>query len=175
MFNEIRKYPKFNTKNRNGLTDYIDYLLWSEVTYPIMTGYDMYFRNFIVIKFWINGEKIMQTFFERHTNYYQRNTWGKYGWQGCGHATPNLLIETIGGMTKEQFDFIEEIVKNGKGIIKEEIRPYKKSYIGKSIYILDYYAALIIQKYWRKCRYNPKYQMCKRVQNRGIDELYGIT
>ena len=175
MVKELRKYPKFNTKDRNGITDYIDYLLWSEVKHSIMTGCDMFYRNFIVIKFWIDGEKVMETFFERHTNYSQRNTWGNYGWQGCGHATPNLLIETTGGMKKKQFEFIEEIVKNGKAEVKDEIIPYKQSYIGKTAYILDHYAATVIQRYWRKCRYDPKYEMCKKVQNRGIDELYEIN
>ncbi len=36
-------------------------------------------------------------------------------------------------------------------------------------------AALVITKAWKKCRYNPKYKMCWKVQLRDLEENCGMT
>ena len=169
------KFPIFNTGNKNGYTDYIDYLKWYEITHSIMTGKDMFGRQFIVIKMIIDKNKIMQTFFERHQNLYT-NKWGYSGWMGCGHAT-QLLFDTCGGMTKSQYKFIEELVNNKSATITEDINPCNKKNIGKKVYIFDekrWNAAKLIQKNWKIVRYDPKYKMCERVLNRNMDEIYGL-
>ena len=102
-------YPEFDTGERNGITDYLDYFKWSEIKHPVMTGKDMFTRQFIVIKMIINNTKIMQTLFERHENLYS-NKWGRSGWMGCGHAT-QLLFDTCGGMNEKQYKFIEELLE----------------------------------------------------------------
>lgn len=56
---------------------------------------------------------------------------------------------------------------------KEPITYKKKNSIDGMCSIINMYkAAIIIQKNWRLCRYNPKYKMCEKVQNRN---LYIIT
>ena len=106
LFNKLNdKYDKLDTGNRNGSTDYIDYLDWDEVKYPIMCGIDKFNRPFFVLKFIINDDvnsKYMQTYFQRYTN-------DKYVWQACGHATPEI-ISSSGGIDKDQIKFLEAII-----------------------------------------------------------------
>ena len=59
---DFRHYPLLNIQCRQGSTDYIDFIKWDEVIYPVMVGIDKFKRKFMVIKFWINNRQIMQTF-----------------------------------------------------------------------------------------------------------------
>jgi hypothetical protein len=157
--------PYLNIGSRVGYTDYIDFLTWNEVTSPVMKGTDVYGRNFIVLKMIINDKKIMQTFFKR----YSRGTC----WMGCGHATTNL-ISTYGGMNEEQAHFLRELIQQGENIIDIDINPEFESFIGNKVYIYDenrQRAAIIIQRAWRKCRYEPRYEMCSRVQMNNLNEI----
>ena len=100
---DYSKIPILNIGNRTGVTDYIDFISWDEVTSPVMRGQDIYGREFFVIKFLVDNKiKLMQTFFQRYS--IEEDLW-----QGCGHATEQL-IETCGGMRPEQFKFIERII-----------------------------------------------------------------
>ena len=158
--------PYLNIGSRVGFTEYIDFLTWNEVTSPIMKGTDIYGRHFIVIKMIVNDKKIMQTFFKRYSN-------GTY-WMGCGHATPNL-ISTNGGMIEEQVNFLRELIQQGENIINIDINPEFECFIGNKVYIYDenkVRAAIIIQRAWRKCRYDPKYEMCYLVQMRNHQQIY---
>ena len=157
--------PYLNIGSRVGYTDYIDFLTWNEVTSPVMKGTDVYGRHFIVLKMIINEKKIMQTFFKR----YSRGTC----WMGCGHATTNL-ISTFGGMKEEQAHFLRELIQQGENIIDIDINPEFESFIGNKVYIYDenkVRAAIIIQRAWRKCRYEPRYEMCSRVQMNNLNEI----
>ena len=165
MFNvDNSKIPYLEIGNRQGHTDYIDFLKFDEVTHPIMRGLDLWGRQFYVIKFLVNNEeKLMQTFFQRYSRIDSL-------WQGCGHATVNL-IDTSGGMSKEQFLFLEQIINGEKVKLEEKHRPVKfaNKNIKPDIFVELYderkiNAAITIQKYWRLCRYNPSYKMCERVQ-----------
>ena len=168
VFDYNMKLPILDIGNRIGMTEYIDFIPWNEVTEPVMKGFDIYKRCFIVIKFLVNEDKkphkIMQTFFERYT--YNTNLW-----MGCGHCSKNLLF-TDGGMTQKQFEFIEEILKGKTMTIEEGINSCFK--IGSTVKLLnekEWDAAEIIQKYWRLCRYDPTYTMCKKIQTRNLENI----
>ena len=64
-----KNIPILNLGRRCGHTEYIDFIRWKEVTSPIMTGYDLFGRKFVVIKFIIEESQIpiMQTFFQRYS------------------------------------------------------------------------------------------------------------
>ena len=47
---KIEKYPYLNIGDKIGDTEYIDFLQWDEVKYPVMYGVDSYNRLFFVIK-----------------------------------------------------------------------------------------------------------------------------
>jgi len=135
--------PLLNIGKKVGITEYIDFLVWDEVTSPIMQGYDIFGRRFIVIKMVINNIKIMQTFFQRYSN-------GKL-WMGCGHATINL-IETSGGMDKSQFLLLSKIISEGKAIIEECHIPISELFVNNTVELFNqdkWNSTLIIQKYWR--------------------------
>jgi hypothetical protein len=159
--------PKKYIGNRIGGTDYIDFLSWKEITEPAMMGVDCYSRYFIVIKFLINRkdkepEKIMQTFFQRHS-------YSKL-WMGCGHATQNLMW-TDGGMKQEQFQFLDRILK---GEILEIPNNINSIYPDGTVSLYDekkWKAVEKIQKQWRLCRYNPRYKMCETVQMRNYETI----
>ncbi len=158
--------PILDIGNRMGATQYLDFLSWDEVTYPVMKGTDIYGRYFIVIKMLVNDKKIMQTFFKRYSD-------GK-GWMGCGHATANL-IETPGCMKEAQIQLIKDIINEKNPILKEEhipVGPPSKNAINKKVFLYDerkIKAAVVIQRAWLKCRYDPSYKMCYRVQNNNLE------
>jgi hypothetical protein len=155
--------PILDLGNREGWTQYIDFIKWEEVDYPFMKGRDKYNRYFIVVKMIINEKKIMQTYFQRYTS--------GTGWMGCGHATTNLL-ETPGCMKQKQIELVNEIIKDNNPIVKEEHIPCLDSFINSKVSLYDekkIYAAIVIQKAWIKCRYDPKYLMCQQVQNTNLD------
>ena len=175
IFDLPKNTPKLEIYNRCGYTDYIDFLKWNEIEAPIMYGIDCYGRSFIVIKFIIieTGKKIMQTFFQRYTR--------GSSWMGCGHAT-SLLIDTIGGMSKDQIEFIQNII-NGKNVTMEDKhRPdtYTGFYFNENsnskytVSLFDekkHIAATTIQNAWKLCRYDPIYKMCSKVQIRNLDDI----
>lgn len=151
---------------RVGWTQYIDFITWEEVTDPIMKGRDCYHRKFIVIKFVVNQTRVMQTFFQRYT--------GGDGWMGCGHATTNLF-DTSGGMRDNQIEFIRKITEGSKCILTEDLSPCLQTFVDMEVELYDEKkerAAIVIQKAWLRCRYNPGYQMCHRVQNRNLDDIF---
>ena len=159
--------PKLDLGSRKGWTDYIDFITWDEVKYSVMKGIDCLGRKFIVVKFLVDKSKIMQTFFQRYSN-------GE-GWMGCGHATINL-IDTSGYMNIEQMDFIRRIIEGETVKINENYSPCNYKFIDQKVELLDLEkikAAKIIQNAWIQCRYNPKYKMCHRVQNRNLDIICG--
>lgn len=114
---------------RGGTTDYIDFIQYNEVIYPLMKGIDMFGRHFVVIKFKLkfnfsnvniseirykkpildskNSIILMQTFFQRYTPQCAQSLGGL--WMGCGHATENLL-DTPGGLNDNQLKFLEKII-----------------------------------------------------------------
>ena len=119
--------PNLDIGNRHGVTDYIDFIRIDEVTHSVMKGIDKYCRKFIVIKFIVDGEHIMQTFFQRY------NT-GKL-WMGCGHFT-RQLIDTTGGIKDNQIILITNIIINGNAIILKDHIPVLTSNINKTV-LLD--------------------------------------
>jgi hypothetical protein len=151
------KLPILDIGQRHGHTDYIDFITLSEVKYPIMKGTDCFRRSFIVIKCVIDNRVIMQTFFQRYSDYTS-------GWMGCGHAT-SFLIDTSGGMDQLQFKLIGELILEKPITIQEHHRPDFIKFIGKPVYPYRLYlAANTIKKQWTLCRWNPNYQMCKTIQ-----------
>lgn len=104
-FINFQNYPSLDVGNRNGATDYIDYLKWDDVKHPVMTGVDKFKRKFIVVKMKVGSAKVMQTFFQRYT--------GGTLWMPCGHATDLLL--NVRRMTDNDFKLIKNIIE-GKTI-----------------------------------------------------------
>lgn len=163
--------PILDIGDRFGPTDYIDFIQWNEVTSPVMCGIDKDSRKFLVIKFIVNGTmKFMQTFFQRYTNC-------NYNWQGCGHATPTLFETSGTGITDEQWRLIKDVVEGNHVKIKEAHRFALDYELKHKDYTVELYdekkeaATKIIQKYWRLCRYNPKYKMCEKVQTNNLEEI----
>ena len=157
--------PILNIEDRIGYTQYIDFIKWDEFTNPIIKGYDIFGRKFVVIKMIINDIKIMQTFFQRHS-------FGRL-WMGCGHATVNL-IDTSSGMSNEQFNLISQIINKEKVKIRSEHRPVLDSFIDNYVVLyneIKWNAAIKIQKAWRTCRWNPEYIMCANISLKKINNI----
>ena len=158
---DLTNIPVLDIGNRQGSPDYIDFLKWEEVTEPIMKGIDIFNRTFIVVKLIINNNKIMETYFQRYT----RET---SHWHCCGHAT-SLLISTTGGMNESQANYIKSLVEKGEVQIEIKHRPENKYkyMIGQIVRIFNekkWNASIIIQRHFRKCRYDPSYKMCGNIQ-----------
>ena len=104
--------PVLNIGNRQGSTDYIDFITYDEVTSPIMTGVDKFNRRFIVIKAEFEGidKKFMQTFFQRYTD---GDRWIS--------DFRNNFIETVGGMTEDQMLLIQDLLDGEEVVIEEKL------------------------------------------------------
>ena len=164
---DIKDFPLLYLGNRKGHTDYIDFIKWEEVTSPIMKGYDCFNRKFIVIKMIVDNVKIMQTFFQRYSA-------NPKLWMGCGCSTTNL-IDTSGSMDNNQLKLLIELLNNKRAFILKEHRPWRNHFINKWVYVYDdkqWNAALVIQKYWRLCRYNPNYKLCHTIQTKNLHDIY---
>lgn len=163
--------PILDIGRRVGQTDYIDFLKWDEVTESVMKGIDVYGRHFIVIKVSIGDINLMETYFQRYSDCFSK-------YQACGHATPNFF-DTIGtGLDSDQIDLLKRVINKEEVIIEDIHRPWFNKYIGKRVKLYENKkekAAIIIQRQWRKCRYDPSYEMCKKVQfNNEKDIVEGV-
>ena len=80
-----------------------------------------------------------------------------------------ILIDTSCGMSKTQLTLVEDIINNKEVIINDDHRPHLKRFIGKKVKLNKYNQEIIdavktIQKYWKICRYNPNYELCRKIQ-----------
>ena len=165
----LQRFPIF-TFDEVRTSSYLDFFKFKEIKYPVVTGKDIFDRNFIVVKMKVTSKKstkiIMQTFFQRYGDSNEL-------WMGCGHATINL-INTHGGMGEEQFKLIKDIV-NGKTIILNNgYRLSSSKFNGCQVSLFDQEkekAAMIIQKYWKRSIYDPSYKLCKIIQIKRIREI----
>lgn len=129
IFELINHYPILDTKDRNGLTDYIDYIELSEVNDMVVRGKDKFYRPFFTIKFKVDElEPAIQTFFQRYSN-------DSNCWMGCGNFTHNL-IDTSGGTNIIQFRFLRDLIKNKTATITKEISPCSEYFIGKKVTLI---------------------------------------
>lgn len=113
LYSNLEKLPKLDIGNRVGGTDYIDFISLKEVEHPLMSGIDCYGRQFMVVKAKVNNKIIMQTFFKRYSD--------SHLWMGCGHAT-RLFMETSGGMSIEQIQWLIDLIKHGKATLTDKHR-----------------------------------------------------
>ncbi len=151
-----------------GDTDYIDFLTHDEVPKNIMKGIDYYNRKFITIKCgWYNMKdmkfhRTSQVFFQRYTN--------DLHWQSASFEGSFIL--TSGGISKEQYQLINDLVDGKLLKLEEHHRPagMKQNCIIASMDYWENYFAIKIQKQWIKCRYSPEYTVCKRILNKQFDE-----
>ena len=169
---------EFDLKGRMGSTDYIDFLFPNEVPYNKVKGKDIYDRNFIILKVGIYDLKkfklrrIGQVFFQRYSNTDLSYSFYFYNWQGA--SLDGEFIGTGGGINQNQIKLISDIVDNKLVKLEDYHKPYNfRSGDYKLIASMDYWedrAARIIQKQFIKCRYEPKYTICKNILKRQFDE-----
>ena len=93
---------------------------------------------------------------------------------GCAYAGKPDLLETYGGMRDEEKQFIIDLIKNGEAKITEDLRLNYPASVGDTVYVYcqkRWDAAITLQTHWRKCRYDPRYEMCHKIQLRGSDDI----
>ena len=160
--------PIHDIGRKVGFTDYIDFIQLKDVDHPFMKGTDVYCRKFIVVKMIVNNEvKIMDTYFQRYTD----NT--RY-WMACGHATKHTLLNTVGtGLIPEQIELLKKILSGETVKLEEKHNTDFGNFIGDYVRLYNERgdAAKVIQKYWKECRYNPKYKMCQKIQYDGLVDI----
>ena len=167
----LKNLPELNIGDRIGATGYIDFILKEEITHPVMKGRDRYGRKFIVIKAIVDNKICIQTFFQRYNDTVQ--LW--MGSQVLGECY-NLLT-TMGGMKYIQAKLLKDIVEGKIVKLEEEHNPcyyLTDSVINKNVMLYDekrWNAAKIIQYKWNIYRYNPKYEMCRRIIDGKMDKI----
>ena len=169
----------YDLKGRMGNTQYIDFLYPDEIPKNKMKGCDIFDRNFIILKVGIYDynlgilKKTGQVFFQRYPTTNLTHPSYFYNWQGA--SLDGEFLQTGGGLNAEQIKLICDIVNNKKIIVESKHRVCKfRDYDKKEIASMDYWedkAARIIQRQFIKCRYNPKYTICKKIVNRQFDEF----
>ena len=164
---QIPDIPVLDIGRRIGHTEYIDFLKWDEVEYPVMKGIDVYKRHFIVVKMIVNGNKIMETYFQRQTN-------DVNFWMACGHATRGFLDTRGSELIKGQIELLKKVINGENVLIEKKHNTKYGDFIGDYVRLFDEKkenAAKIIQRNWRQCRYNPKYKMCEKIQYGKLVEI----
>lgn len=111
-------YPLHDIGNRVGFTDYIDFISEQDVENDVMTGIDVYKRPFIVVKAKLldnnkNEYPVFETFFQRYTD-------NDVLFMGCGHDGTKFM-DTSGGMTVHQKEFLNRLVQNKKIELNSDI------------------------------------------------------
>jgi hypothetical protein len=166
LLKEVKPFPKLNIGNRQGATDYIDFIKLDEVTSPIMWGKDKFNRYFIVLKLFIDNKIILQTFFQRYSD-------NIVSWRACGHAT-KLLFDSTTKIHEENFKLLISLIKGNNCIIQECNDPSDAIYIGNKVSVLDSKitnAISIIERNWQFCRYDPTFKMCEKVQSKNLENI----
>lgn len=157
--------PLLDIGDKLGFTKYIDFIRPEEVHSPVMKGVDILLRPFIVVKAIVDNSIVMETFFQRYTN---NNDF----WMGCGYWE---YISTYGaGIDENQLQFLEQLITTGQAKLTEQTKPINNLWKDKDVYIYDekkWEAAKVIQRYWRQCRYDPKYKMCSKVLFSGLKQI----
>ena len=126
LINQIYNYdcPILNIGDRKGHTGYIDFIQEKELGLnSVMKGMDCIQRPFIIIKAELvlsNGDTIptISTFFQRYNDC-------KSLWQCCGH-TGRLLMNTDGGMSEIQFEFLNQLLNVKEKVVDLELDSIKK-------------------------------------------------
>ena len=169
-----RVHDTFDLGGRMGTTDYIDFLTQKEVPKNVMKGVDDYRRKFLTLK--VGGIDLdnmkffrsAQVFFERYTG--EPNI--------AGADFEGMFIWITGGARPIQYQLINDLVDGKLVKIVEEHR-FNSSKHNVILANMDYWEnhfARLIQKNWKICRYNPKYNICKKILNEQFDEyLKGIN
>ena len=174
---------KYDLKCRLGNTQYIDFLYPDEIPYNKMKGVDLFKRSFIILKVGVldlKRDKFVKTgqvFFQRYSPTNLTHPSYFYNWQGA--SLDGEFIRTGGGIGPPQIDLITNLVDNKLILLNEEHRACKfRNGDCKVIASMDYWedrAARIIQKYFIKARYDPKYKICQNVVNRQFDEYNEVV
>jgi len=159
--------PFIDTKNRQGVTGYIDYIDASEVTHPIMKGSDHIGRKVIIMQFIVNKKIYIQTFFQRYSNW-------EYTWMSARVTGSPTFISSIGGMTRYQANFLLDVSLGNKVKLDTEHKTVYDT-ISKSVYVMLYDkkkddSAKIIQRYWDICRYNTGFKIARDYVTRDYKE-----
>ena len=114
-----------------------------------------------------HGDIVLQTIFQRYTD-------KLYFWRGCGHGSPNpLLFDSDIDIGIPQLNLLLKVMKNETVRITQN-HTYS-DYIGKDVCLFDqekWDATKVIQKNWRKCRYDPSYKMCENVLLHNLNDIY---
>ena len=149
--------------------DYIDYLEQDEVPKNTMRGSDFWGRKFIILKVGIKNtktdklEKTGQVFFQRYSN-------SGSIWAGADFEGEFLIVG--GGVCREQFSLLNDIV-SGRKVVLNETHKCKKKYKGHIIASMDVWekeAVNCIKRNWLVAYYNPRYTLRKNILNRQFDE-----
>ena len=168
----------FDLKGRMGNTHYLDFLYPDEIPINKMKGRDLFGRSFIILKVGIYDynrqtlKKTGQVFFQRYPRTETTHPSYFYNWQGA--SLDGEFLQTGGGINADQINILCDIVNNKKIKVESKHRVCKfRDQDRKEIASMDYWedlAARVIQRQFIKCRYNPKYTICKKIVNRQFNE-----
>ena len=121
--NSIINVPRLNLGERVGHTGYIDFISPKDMTAPIMTGRDVYGRNFIAICVDIYGKddkflgSSVGTFFERYSDSSQSIAYGTNVWSvedGLDRYTNILYFDS---RVRDNHEYVIERIYNlAKGV-----------------------------------------------------------
>ena len=174
---------EFDLKGRMGNTQYLDFLYPDEIPKNKMKGRDIFNRDFIILKVGIYDynlgtlKKTGQVFFQRYPRSELTHPSYFYNWQGA--TLDGEFLQTGGGINRDQIKLICDIVNNKKIMVESKHRVCKfRENDKKEIASMDYWedqAARVIQRQFLKCRYDPRYTICKKIVNRQFTEYLNGT
>lgn len=101
-----------------GDTGYIDFINPADIKYSIMKGVDGYYRNFLLLKTYF-----LHDYGEIENNFtviFQRYSDNKTLYMSCGNYG-KIFIHSSGGLDIEQLELINNLIKNKKINLNDDI------------------------------------------------------
>ena len=155
-----KKYMFVDIGNKEGPSAYIDFI---EKGYfndkdSVIYGKDKYGRYFFTVKLLINNNIFYQTLFQRYTD-------NPLFWRGCSLKDSKYLIyNSTSYIGIPQLTFFIDILEGKTIKITKEHGLISDYFTDKFVFIINeekLKAIKLIQKTWRKARYDPSYKCVK--------------
>ena len=144
--------------------NFLYYLRFDLLINPIIFdyyNYGFYNKYYLIIKLMVGNKFILHSLWKDYTDEWYNN------------MTNNYFIKGNRSITLEQSILLNKLLKGEIVKLESEHNLVYQDDIGKYAMIIDknkINAIIKIQRYWRRSRYNPKFNMCQIVQINNLKE-----
>ena len=144
--------------------NFLYYLRYNLLLNPIILdyyNYGFYNKHYLIIKLMVGNKLILHSLWKDYNNNWYNN------------MNNNYFIKGNASITFEQSDLINKLLKGEIVQLESNHNLVYQEDVAKYAMIIDNIkvnAVIKIQRYWRRSRYNPSFNMCQIVQINNLKE-----